>query len=362
MRDRIIDKQNNVLPSSLKFLPILGICGFSGSGKTTLIESLLPLLTVKGLRVVVIKHDAHGIQVDQQGKDSDRLFKAGADVLLQGPGECFFRCHDLGHSELIIAATKLARQYDLVLVEGHKKSAIPKIWLLKENEDVPPSDIPALIKILPWAGDRVSQLLAYLEEWLLKQCLRTPVYGCLLIGGQSRRMGQPKHLITINGMTWLERSIKQLEPLVDKVVLVGEGDIPEQLSVYTRLQDVPEVKGPLAGLLSAMRWAPDVSWLACACDMPKISTAALRWLLNHRAPGVWACMPDLKGQGHVEPLLAHYDLRSRELLEALLVRQRYAPSALVPHTKIISPKPPTKLIRAWNNVNTEAELQAINRS
>lgn len=352
----MLTKQRLFADLDLKYFPVLGVCGFSGSGKTTLIENLLPLLTAKGLKVAVIKHDVHGIQVDQPGKDSDRLFKAGADVLLQGPGESFFRSHDLKKSELVPAAAKLSRQYDLVLVEGHKNSSIPKVWLLKESEEAPPQEAQKIIQVLPWIDDRVTRLSSFLDEWLLRQCLQTPVYGCVLIGGQSTRMGRPKHLISTNGITWLERSVEHLKQVVDQVVLVGGGHVPEHLSDYVRLQDVPAVKGPLAGLVAAMRWAPDVSWLACACDMPEISVEALQWLLDSRAPGIWATMPDLEGNGHVEPLLAHYDVRSRELLEELLMRQCHAPSALVPHSKIITPMPPEKLVSAWRNINTETEL------
>ncbi len=355
----MLDKRRPVSGIELKHLPVLGVCGFSGSGKTTLIESLLPLLTAKGLKVAVIKHDVHGLQVDQPGKDSDRLFNAGADILLQGPGESFFRSHSQSESALIPAAAKLAREYDLVLVEGHKESSIPKIWLLKEGEERPPQTVQEIVHLLPWWDDRVEHLNKFLDGWLLRQCIQTPVYASVLIGGQSRRMGRPKHLINVNGITWLERTIEKLNPVVDRVVLVGDGYVPEHLRDYLCLQDIPGLKGPLAGLIAAMRWAPDVSWLACACDMPGVSVEALRWLLSCRAPGRWATMPDLEGRGHVEPLLAHYDLRSQQLLEALLLHQRHAPSALVPHAKIMTPTPPASLLSAWQNVNTEAELMAL---
>lgn len=342
----------------LNHLPVLGVCGFSGSGKTTLIENLLPLLIAKGLKVAVIKHDVHGVQVDQPGKDSSRLFTAGADVFLQGIDESFFRSHDGSKLELIAVATDLAHQYDLVLVEGHKQSSIPKVWLLKQGETAPPEDSQGVVKVLPWNGERRDALSSFIDEWLLDKWQQPPVYGCVLIGGQSRRMGRPKHLISTNGVTWLENTVENLKQVVDRVILVGGGHVPEHLSDYVRLHDAPGVSGPLAGLIAAMRWAPDVSWLACACDMPGISVDSLRWLLASRAPGVWAVMPDLEGNGHVEPLLAHYDFRSRKLLEELLARQRYAPSALVPHSKIITPIPPEKLISAWRNVNTENELLA----
>ena len=61
-------------------LPIFGVCGYSGSGKTTLLEQVVPRLLRRGLRVVVVKHDVHGIAPPAPNKDDDRLFRAGADV------------------------------------------------------------------------------------------------------------------------------------------------------------------------------------------------------------------------------------------------------------------------------------------
>jgi len=72
---------------------VFGICGWKNSGKTTLIESLIPHLIAQGLSLAVVKHDAHGLEVDRRGKDSDRFFRAGGDVILKGPGEeiCRFK-------------------------------------------------------------------------------------------------------------------------------------------------------------------------------------------------------------------------------------------------------------------------------
>ena len=100
--------------SILSDLPIFGICGFSGSGKTTLIEKLIPLLNARGLNVCVVKHDVYGFNVDQSGKDSDRFFRSGADVLLQGPQEDFFRIHSSHKHELSYTLTSISRRYDIV--------------------------------------------------------------------------------------------------------------------------------------------------------------------------------------------------------------------------------------------------------
>ncbi len=77
--------------SAVERMPVLAVCGWSGSGKTTLLESLIPLLRERGLQVAVVKNDAHGVEVDRPGKDSDRLFRAGASVVLRSPRESFAR-------------------------------------------------------------------------------------------------------------------------------------------------------------------------------------------------------------------------------------------------------------------------------
>jgi molybdopterin-guanine dinucleotide biosynthesis protein len=73
--------------------PAFGICGYSGAGKTTLIEAHLPRLTARGWRIAVVKQDAHGLSLDRGGKDSDRLFRAGADIVIRDPDQVFIRRH-----------------------------------------------------------------------------------------------------------------------------------------------------------------------------------------------------------------------------------------------------------------------------
>jgi len=72
----------------LSMVPIVSIVGKSDSGKTTLIEKLLPALTGRGYRVATVKHDVHGFEVDQEGKDSWRHKQAGAHtVVISSPNK-----------------------------------------------------------------------------------------------------------------------------------------------------------------------------------------------------------------------------------------------------------------------------------
>ncbi len=330
-------------------VPVLAVAGNSGSGKTTLIEKVLPELIGRRLRVAVIKHDVHGLNVDHPGKDSARLFEAGADVFLQGPDESLIRRHDCQAASLSTTILRLSPMYDLVLVEGFKQSPLRQVWLLGEGEKAP-LERPNIVGMLDRNMDRAAWLLDYIDEWLPIKWLQTPVFGAVLIGGKSTRTAQPKHLIEVNGKCLLEHTIDQLKDVVDEVVVVGAGEMPSHLSA-ARLPDVLDLSGPLSGILAATRWAPHASWLMCGCDLPQLSTDALRWLLNQRTAGVWGVLP-YPGKKGVEPLLAYYDWRAGRLFEDIAADGKRAPHLIAQHEKVSTPCPSVALTSAWMNVNS----------
>jgi molybdopterin-guanine dinucleotide biosynthesis protein MobB len=339
-------------------LPVFGICGNSGSGKTTLIEKLVPALMARGLKIAAVKHDAHGIVLDCQGKDSDRFFRSGADVFLQGVQEQFLRIHPSDEKAFSHVIKELIREYDLILIEGRKNIPCAKVWLLKESENESPSDIKGIISTLSRDTDRVDKVLSIFDEWLIKQWVETPVYGCVLIGGKSVRMGFPKHLIIENGQTWLEKIIEMMKGITQRVIIAGDGAVPERCNGTICLPDVPDIQGPMSGIVSCMRWAPYASWLVTACDLPNLSLEALQWLLSTRRPGVWATIPMLKECRGYEPLLAHYDFRSHSLLENLAETGNFRPAKISDNQYIINPIPPDHLSPVWRNVNIRAELKS----
>jgi molybdopterin-guanine dinucleotide biosynthesis protein B len=108
---------------------VFGFAGWSGSGKTTLIETLVPRLTAAGLRVSLVKHAHHDFDVDRPGKDSHRHRMAGCAEVLVTSSVRWALMHELrGMPELTLDGA-LARlsPCDLVLVEGWKRAAIPKL-------------------------------------------------------------------------------------------------------------------------------------------------------------------------------------------------------------------------------------------
>jgi len=301
--------------------PVFGICGFSGSGKTTVIEPVIQRLCERGLRVGVLKHDVHGLNIDHEGKDTDRFFKAGADVLIRGPEQSFLRAHSRGDIPLQEVLRLIGPHYDLILAEGHKTTPLEfKIWLCGENNEGPPPEATNIRRVLRRDEDRVSIIMEMIDAWLPQAWRAAPVYAGILIGGKSSRIGQPKHLLQANGKTWLEQTVEKIRAHVDGIAILGGGTVPEELRSFPILCDAPGIVGPLAGMVAAARWRPLTSWLFVPCDLPLLSQEAVRWVLDQRRPGVWGVLPRLPDAPGPEPLLAYYDFRSGPMLERAGVR------------------------------------------
>jgi len=114
---------------------IFGFAGWSGSGKTTLIERLVPRLAARGLTVSLVKHAHHSFDVDQPGKDSWRHRQAGCTEVLVTSAMRWALVHELrGQSELALdEAIARISPCDLLLVEGFKAAAVPKLEIWRES-------------------------------------------------------------------------------------------------------------------------------------------------------------------------------------------------------------------------------------
>jgi molybdopterin-guanine dinucleotide biosynthesis protein B len=160
------------------------VVGWSGSGKTSLLEALVGALAADGLRVNVVKHSHHDIELEPPRKDSARLRMAGAaEVMIASPYRVAILRELRGAAEPSLAE-HLARlaPADLTLVEGYKWEALPKLEVYRpalgkpalypEDDSIlavasdaprPPDVDPALA----WLdlNDR-AQILAWLRHWM----------------------------------------------------------------------------------------------------------------------------------------------------------------------------------------------------
>lgn len=109
--------------------PIVGIAGWKKSGKTTLTIRLVEEFTRRGLRVATVKHAHHAFQIDDDDTDSARHRKAGAGQVAVVSAKRWALITELDGAEEPDFADVVAmlKPCDLILVEGYKSVAIPKI-------------------------------------------------------------------------------------------------------------------------------------------------------------------------------------------------------------------------------------------
>ncbi|WP_240425648.1 molybdopterin-guanine dinucleotide biosynthesis protein MobB [Morganella morganii] len=163
--------------------PLLAVTAYSGTGKTTLLKKLIPQLRESGLRIGLVKHTHHDMDVDTPGKDSYELRKAGAYQTLVVSQERFaLMTETLGGAEpdlMQLAGCFDTRELDLILVEGFKGESVPKIALFRDVTDRPyqtlldefviafASDKPRLDVTVPQLDiNNITAIRDFIVSWL----------------------------------------------------------------------------------------------------------------------------------------------------------------------------------------------------
>ena len=183
------------------------------------------------------------------------------------------------------------------------------------------------------------------------------LYGLVLAGGRSRRMGQDKAGLLRGGQSQLAYTVQLLENFVDRVFVSTRADQRDEAErrqfeqIIDRYQDI----GPVAGILSAMEEFPENDWLVVACDLPNIDAQTLGELLLHRSSEKPFTAFASSHDGLPEPLCAVYSSSS-----AGIVRRFVADNIVCPRKILI--RSDTLLLEqvnphALDNVNTPDDLR-----
>lgn len=184
-----------------------------------------------------------------------------------------------------------------------------------------------------------------------------PVYGLVLAGGRSRRMGQDKALLDHSGKSQLAFSVDLLTDCVDRVFVSTRPDQAEEVERcrYEQIVDRYDNLGPVAGILSALHEHPDVDWLVVACDLPNIDVPTVRHLLLERNDDHPFTAYKSSFDGLPEPLCAIYRAGCADIVQRFVDDGVNCPRKILIRSAthlLDQPNP-----RALDNVNTPDDLQ-----
>ncbi len=136
-------------------IPIISIVGWHNVGKTTFVTQLITELKRRGLRVATIKHTRGDFQLDHEGTDTWRYAQAGSDVVaISGQGQLALLEQGEGELRLADIVARLPAHLDLVITEGYKEAATPKIEIVPSCGET---------KRISGAGELLAQVVGISE-------------------------------------------------------------------------------------------------------------------------------------------------------------------------------------------------------
>lgn len=188
-----------------------------------------------------------------------------------------------------------------------------------------------------------------------------PLYGLVLMGGRSTRMGTDKSRLTYHGKPQREHLTDLLQPYCDAVFWSVNAQQEAQLPDADQLLivDAFTLNGPLNGIASAFARHPSVAWLAVACDMPRLTNRTLDALVTNRNPAKPAtAFWDSDGR-FPEPLLAIWEPAVAPLIRQAVAEGNVSPRKLlmVNDTQLLTAPDAAELL----NVNDGAAYDTFRR-
>ena len=184
------------------------------------------------------------------------------------------------------------------------------------------------------------------------------LYGLVLAGGKSRRMGQDKALLQRDGQSQLAFAVDLLERFADRVFVStrSEQQHEQQRGQFEQIIDRYDDLGPVAGILTALEEHPDADWLVVACDLPNIDAQTIEYLLGHRRAINPFVAYRSSHDGLPEPLCALYSSDSRGIVRSFVADGVHCPRKILIRSETLLLDQPNP--HALDNVNTPEDLRA----
>lgn len=182
------------------------------------------------------------------------------------------------------------------------------------------------------------------------------LYGLVLAGGQSRRMGRDKALLQRDGQSQLHLAVELLQGVTEQqfVSTRAEQQDDAERRRFAQIVDRYDDIGPIAGILSALETHPEVDWLVLACDLPNLDRQTLDHLIEHAAVEKPFTAFRSSHDGLPEPLCAIFRAHSAAIIRAFVEDGLVCPRKILIRSDTMLLQQPNPA--ALDNVNTPDDL------
>ncbi len=186
------------------------------------------------------------------------------------------------------------------------------------------------------------------------------LYGLVLAGGRSLRMGEDKGIMQWHGKEQRYHMADMLRQVCTDVYISCRAEQQHEIDpCYKTLVDTYEGGGPLIAIRSAFRAQPDIAWLVVACDLPLLDTETLKYLIGNRDLTMAATTFESPFDSLPEPLITIWEPQSSLILTAHAEEGFKCPrKALIRNMKCVNmivPPDPEKLL----NANTPEDARKV---
>ena len=244
-------------------------------------------------------------------------------------------------------AKKLDRLTDVGLILTVERAAVIPTFL-KEH-------LPNIAEIPTYPLSKTHRIIAFLEQQL--RTAIPPLYGLVLAGGKSQRMGKDKGLIDYHGKPQREYMADILDQICDETFLSVRSSKNEPATAYPFLEDTFYNLGPFGAIASAFRHDPNAAWLVVACDLPLLDLETLDHLVSHRQPSAVATAFNSPVNQFPEPLISIWEPKSYPILMQFLTQGFTCPRKVLINSEVhLLDAPDGKKLM---NVNRPEELAEV---
>lgn len=195
------------------------------------------------------------------------------------------------------------------------------ILMTETAEEIPnflKEHLPNIEEIPTYPFSRTSRIAAFIAKQLIAEI--PPLYGLVLAGGKSQRMGKDKGQIDYHGKPQREFMADILNEICDETFLSVRSSKNEGVTEYPFLEDTFYDLGPFGAIASAFRHRPNAAWLVIACDLPLLDLETLDFLVKNRNPSAIATAFNSPVNEFPEPLISIWEPSSYPILLQFLAQ------------------------------------------